>query len=151
MSSGEDKRTEQQESEDPPRSEDLGPEREAAPSYAPSVPMPERLERERRRAVRAEGRLAEIELRLRRELERANGEGVSRHALETLLDGVQRRVISLEDEVRASERELMDLVATHRKSLGAMAADDEDLAFGLEESRRELREEVQSERAGLPS
>lgn len=137
----------------PDESQDEGREsggRESLPSYAPAAPLSERLERERRRAIRAEGRLAEIELRLRRELERANGEGVSVGTLQSLLEAVQARVISLEDELRSSERELMGLVSAQRRSLGALAADDEDVAFGLEQSRRELREEVESQHTGLP-
>jgi hypothetical protein len=74
-------------------------------SYSTAGPLAERLQRERRRAVQAEGRLAEIELILRREVERSNGEGISASALRAMLESVQVRVASLEDEVRASERQ----------------------------------------------
>ncbi len=109
-----------------------------------------RLERERRRAVRAESRLAEIELALRTEIDRSNGEGVPRATLQTMLEAVQSRVALLEDEVRAGEKELMDLSSAQRKSRGALAADDDDLAFGLEQARRELRDAVRSDGEGLP-
>ena len=109
-----------------------------------------RLERERRRAVRAESRLAEIELALRREIDRGNGGGVSARTMRQLLNAVQTRVASLEDEVRASEQELLDLSATQRKIRGELRADDDDLAFGLEQARRELRDAVTRDRVGLP-
>ncbi len=155
MSTGEDKRPDEQDPEESRREEPRNGDAQESPSessagFAPAVPMTDRLERERRRAVRAEGRLAEIEMRLRDEIERGGANGIKASALQSLLASVQRRVSSLEDEVRASEREMMGLVSHHRKSLGTMAADNEDLAFGLEESRRELRDAVYSDRAGLP-
>lgn len=117
----------------------------AAPSSSPA----ERLERERRRAVRAEGRLAEIEMVLRRALERANGHGVSAPELRSLLESVHSRVASLEDEVRASERELLDIVAAQRESLGAMSLGRAELAYDLEDARQELQAAVDAEAGGL--
>ncbi len=141
----------------PPRGAGLGDDAPEAPdertvtreSAIPGSPV-DRLERERRRAVRAEGRLAEIELTLRHALDRANGDGISAPALRSLLEAVHSRVASLEDEVRASERELLDIVAAQRRSLGAMATDREELAYGLERARQELREAAQEGAAGLP-
>jgi len=132
---------------DPTRGPSAGSEA-AVPALA--GPLAERLQRERRRAVHAEGRLAEIELLLRREVELSNGEGISAAALRTLLESVQVRVASLEDEVRASERQLLDIASTRRNALGDASADGDDLAFGLEQSRQELRDAVESRRLGLP-
>ncbi len=112
--------------------------------------MAARLDRERRRAVRAEGRLAEIEVSLRRVVEKSNGDGVSATALRNVLDSVQRRVASLEDEVEASERELLGLVEAQRARAGKMQVDDNDLAYGLEQSRRELDDSIRSKASGLP-
>jgi CheY-like chemotaxis protein len=119
-------------------------------SYSTAGPLAERLQRERRRAVQAEGRLAEIELILRREVERSNGEGISASALRAMLESVQVRVASLEDEVRASERQLLDLASAQRNTRGDVSSDGDDLAFGLEQSRQELRAAVESRRVGLP-
>ena len=114
------------------------------------VPLADRLERERRRAVRAEARLAEIELALRREIERSGDGTVSAHSMRSLLEAVQSRVASLEDEVRASEKELLELVAAQRRDLAALGADESDLTCGLEHARRELGEVARSEGERLP-
>ncbi len=117
---------------------------------ASGVPSRERIERERRRAVRAEARLAEVELALRRAVERGDGAGVSAVDLRSLLDLVQSRVALLEDEVRASENELIELAALQRQNRGELRADDEDLAQDLERARRELRDAVRAGKSQLP-
>jgi len=109
-----------------------------------------RLDRERRRAVRAESRLAEVELALRRVLGAGGVEGVPVGELRAVLDSVDLRLAALEDELRAGESELVFLEEAQRMGRAAANAGDEEIKLSLEEARRELDEAARVERSGLP-
>lgn len=109
-----------------------------------------RLDRERRRAVRAEARLAEIELALRRTIGDSNGDGVPVGELRTLLDAVETRLAALDDELKAGERELSYLQESQRIDRSILASGAEDLSRTLEDTRRDLSDSMRYDRTGLP-
>ena len=109
-----------------------------------------RLDRERRRAVRAESRLAEVELALRRAINAGNGDGVPVGELRAVLDSVDMRLAALEDEIKAGESELTFLEEAQRMGRSALANSGEDIKSAVEEARRDLSEAIRRERGGLP-
>lgn len=109
-----------------------------------------RMERERRRAVRAESRLAEVELALRRAIGASGGGGIPVGELRAVLDSVDTRLAALEDELKASESELALLEEAQRINRFPSAMGGDDVRRVLEETRRDLDDAMRADRAGPP-